>query len=223
MATNQTPHYALSQWLGTDAVVRADFNADNQKVDSALHSIQTSKADAADLTAALTSLTARIEALETGNRLVLLATRSIKVATTLANISLLRVSLYRELLVSYTLPVNGSRGQMLMLQLNGDESAVYTYGGLADTYTSPNTYRTAFTLSDDLLTSVSGRCTLFPFSTTGTCIQNISYTAVSHFQHTSHFNGACPNAHPFAELTSIRFTSESPMLPGGSISVYGLK
>ena len=39
MATNQTQHYGLNQWELSDSVVMADFNADNQKVDEALHSI----------------------------------------------------------------------------------------------------------------------------------------------------------------------------------------
>ena len=36
MATNQTEHYSLNQWELSDSVVMADFNADNQKLDSAL-------------------------------------------------------------------------------------------------------------------------------------------------------------------------------------------
>ena len=42
MATNQTQHYGLNQWELSDSVVMADFNADNQKVDEALHSIRSS-------------------------------------------------------------------------------------------------------------------------------------------------------------------------------------
>ena len=36
MSTNQTPNYQLSQWEATDQVLRADFNADNAKIDGAL-------------------------------------------------------------------------------------------------------------------------------------------------------------------------------------------
>ena len=39
MASNKTYNLGLSQWLATDAILRADFNADNQKIDSALGSI----------------------------------------------------------------------------------------------------------------------------------------------------------------------------------------
>ena len=36
MASNQTENYGLNQWEATDQVLRADFNADNQKIDAAL-------------------------------------------------------------------------------------------------------------------------------------------------------------------------------------------
>lgn len=36
MASNKTANLKLNQWLATDAVLRSDFNADNQKIDTAL-------------------------------------------------------------------------------------------------------------------------------------------------------------------------------------------
>ena len=39
MATNHTTNYQLNQWLSTDQVLRADFNADNAKIDAALHAV----------------------------------------------------------------------------------------------------------------------------------------------------------------------------------------
>ena len=36
MASKQTINYGLSQWEATDQVLRADFNADNAKIDAAL-------------------------------------------------------------------------------------------------------------------------------------------------------------------------------------------
>ena len=36
MASNQTPNYALNQWAPSDQVIRLDFNADNEKIDTAL-------------------------------------------------------------------------------------------------------------------------------------------------------------------------------------------
>ena len=35
-STNKTAHYQLNQWIGTDPVLMADFNADNAKIDAAL-------------------------------------------------------------------------------------------------------------------------------------------------------------------------------------------
>ena len=39
MASNQTANLKLNQWLATDAVLRSDFNADNQKIDTALSNV----------------------------------------------------------------------------------------------------------------------------------------------------------------------------------------
>lgn len=39
MASNQTVHYGLNQWQPEDKVLREEFNGDNQKVDTALHSL----------------------------------------------------------------------------------------------------------------------------------------------------------------------------------------
>ena len=36
MASNYTEKYGLCQWEATDAVLRTDFNEDNQKIDAAL-------------------------------------------------------------------------------------------------------------------------------------------------------------------------------------------
>ena len=36
MSTNYTTNYDLNQWEGTDKVLRAEFNADNAKIDAAL-------------------------------------------------------------------------------------------------------------------------------------------------------------------------------------------
>ena len=48
MASNYTQHYGLCQWEATDAVLRTDFNEDNQKIDTAL---KTQAGSISDLTA----------------------------------------------------------------------------------------------------------------------------------------------------------------------------
>ena len=61
MATNQTTNYQLNQWEPTDAVQRAEFNADNAKLDAALNALSdqvAKKADEEDLTALSESVAA---------------------------------------------------------------------------------------------------------------------------------------------------------------------
>ena len=80
-ASNQTSNYGLCQWEQTDLVVHSDFNEDNQKIDSALHSLQTevdSKADQSALdslsttvsgkasSSTVSSLSSRVSSLESG-------------------------------------------------------------------------------------------------------------------------------------------------------------
>lgn len=48
MASNYTENYGLCQWEATDAVLRTDFNEDNQKIDTAL---KTQAGNISDLTA----------------------------------------------------------------------------------------------------------------------------------------------------------------------------
>ena len=48
MASNYTENYGLCQWEATDAVLRTDFNEDNQKIDTAL---KTQAGSISDLTA----------------------------------------------------------------------------------------------------------------------------------------------------------------------------
>lgn len=48
MASNHTSNYGLCQWAATDAVLRTDFNEDNQKIDTAL---KTQAGSISDLTA----------------------------------------------------------------------------------------------------------------------------------------------------------------------------
>lgn len=41
-STNHTPHYGLSQWVGSDTFEHLDFNTDNMAIDTALHNIAVS-------------------------------------------------------------------------------------------------------------------------------------------------------------------------------------
>ncbi|NCB63639.1 MAG: hypothetical protein EOM52_08500 [Clostridia bacterium] len=57
MASNQTEHYGLNQWEGSDSFLRAEFNEDNRKIDAAMKQLSAAaanKADRAETAAALT-------------------------------------------------------------------------------------------------------------------------------------------------------------------------
>lgn len=45
-STNHTKNYSLSQWAAGDPVLRADFNADNLAIDTALTALNSSKGNA---------------------------------------------------------------------------------------------------------------------------------------------------------------------------------
>lgn len=51
MASNYTSNYGLCQWDPEDKVVRTDFNADNARIDAAIHNVETLKADRSALAA----------------------------------------------------------------------------------------------------------------------------------------------------------------------------
>ena len=61
MASNQTQHYQLSQWEASDKVERLDFNADNAKIDGALHTMAEQVANKAE-NSAVSALTSRVNA-----------------------------------------------------------------------------------------------------------------------------------------------------------------
>ena len=59
MASNKTQHYQLSQWEASDKVERLDFNADNEKIDAALHDLAQEVANKADRTT-VSGLTSKV-------------------------------------------------------------------------------------------------------------------------------------------------------------------
>ena len=65
MPSNFTENYELSQWEPTDPVLRRDFNADNLKLDGALHTLDTSLSA---LTTSLSGKLGRSEIIETKTR-----------------------------------------------------------------------------------------------------------------------------------------------------------
>lgn len=48
-SSSKTSNYQLNQWAAIDQVLRADFNADNQKIDAAIHAVATALSSAVKL------------------------------------------------------------------------------------------------------------------------------------------------------------------------------
>ena len=55
-STNKTTHLNLNQWIGTDPVLRSDFNVDNVKLDAAINDRALLRLDGKTLTTAAASL-----------------------------------------------------------------------------------------------------------------------------------------------------------------------
>lgn len=56
-STNKTTHLRLNQWIGTDPVLRTDFNFDNSKIDAAVNARALVRLTGTTLTAAAGSMT----------------------------------------------------------------------------------------------------------------------------------------------------------------------
>ena len=56
-STNKTTHLRLNQWIGTDPVLRTDFNFDNSKIDAAVNARALVRLTGTTLNAAAGSLT----------------------------------------------------------------------------------------------------------------------------------------------------------------------
>ena len=131
-----TQNYQLSRWAKDDRIMMEDFNADNEKIDAALKAnadavgaLQTGKADAAALseetgarTAADSTLTARVTALEQGVKLVRLGAVTTQAANQTVTIDLqdTNMSEYAALLVFVSAPKLNSTTGKLYLTVNGE-------------------------------------------------------------------------------------------------------
>ena len=61
MASNYTEQYGLCQWAPEDSFVRAEFNEDRQKIDTALGGLEKSKAKQSDLATLSQAVTKKAE------------------------------------------------------------------------------------------------------------------------------------------------------------------
>ena len=131
-----TQNYQLSRWEKDDRIMMEDFNADNAKLDAALKAnadavsaLQTGKADAAALseetsarTAADSTLTARVTALEQGVKLVRLGTYTTAAFNQNVTFDLQSTDMseYAALLLFISAPKLNSTTGKLYLTVNGE-------------------------------------------------------------------------------------------------------
>ena len=131
-----TQNYQLSRWEKDDRIMMEDFNADNEKIDAALKAnadavsaLEVGKADTAALsketsarTAADSTLTARVTALEQGVKLVRLGAVTTQAANQTVTIDLqdTDMSEYAALLVFVSAPLANSTTGKLYLTVNGE-------------------------------------------------------------------------------------------------------
>ena len=130
-----TQNYQLSRWAKDDRIMMEDFNADNEKIDAALKAnadavsaLEVGKADAAALsketsarTAADSTLTARVTALEQGVKFIKLgaATTTAAGQSMTVDLSGVDMSQYEAMLLLTQAYISASGTRSLVLSLNG--------------------------------------------------------------------------------------------------------
>ena len=114
MASGKTENYGLNQWEATDQVERLDFNADNAKLDAALHGLAESKAEQTAL-----------EALRNENLWVKVTEAKLTSPAAQIVLNLGDTTQYQALVVYYTIP--------------GPTSARIAFGGASYTVFNCNT------------------------------------------------------------------------------------
>ena len=130
-----TQNYQLSRWEKDDRIMMEDFNADNEKIDAALKAnadavgaLEVGKADAAALsketsarTAADSTLTARVTALEQGVKFIKLGATTTTAAgqSMTVDLSGVDMSQYDAMLLLTQAYLSASGVRELVLSLNG--------------------------------------------------------------------------------------------------------
>ena len=106
MASKQTEHYKLSQWEGSDAVLRADFNADNGKIDGALHTLAAGKAEKGEVTALGDQLSQKMDKSE--NLWVKVGELTSDAPASEVTVTVPNTEQYHQLMLHYTLSGPGT-------------------------------------------------------------------------------------------------------------------
>jgi len=135
MPSNYTVNYHLNQWNADDRVLRADFNADNAKIDAAIKAAadQTAAGDAANRSA-LTALQGTVSQLDARTGVKLLKSGTLPAITDACQISTSGINWasWRAVYLSVYCPVNldfgfGRTRSTAAARLNGGNSLLIFY------------------------------------------------------------------------------------------------
>ena len=139
MASNYTENYGLCQWEATDAVLRTDFNEDNQKIDTAL---KTQAGNISDLTAQMANKantgtvnkhSSDVAALRSENCWVKLSDETLSGSVASYSYSIQNAGQYAELRCIYSMATSNGR---VDLSVNDGALIYTTSGGSGSEYTN---------------------------------------------------------------------------------------
>ena len=125
MSTNKTQHYQLNQWEAEDAVLRTEFNEDNQKIDGALSALSAGLEGAATVEQ-LTALSGALQSVQAANRLELLLDRTLTQNTekVALDVSQLDMGSYLKLFLVVRAAVAATNGYSIWMRFNGISDTV---------------------------------------------------------------------------------------------------
>lgn len=240
MASNHTQHYGLCQWEATDAVLRTDFNEDNQKIDTAL---KTQAGNISDLTAqmankantgAVNSLAEEVA--QKANQSDLEAEKAAREAADTENMEALRNENCWVKLGAYTLDRPAaelvisipqiSQMRKLVLEHNSGGCGAYSVMFLSGDDLTAGTSEAAADLSFRSDTMAGGNLEIFPCGGEGHLGYFSHYVSLDgDLQFDDTYAGCSPNWLRFSELAAIRvYTGQGQFMAAGSqFILYGLK
>ena len=127
MSTNKTQHYQLNQWEAEDAVLRTEFNEDNQKIDGALSALSAGLEGAATVEQ-LTALSGALQSVQAANRLELLLDRTLTQNTekVALDVSQLDMGSYLKLFLVVRAAVAATSAYSIWMRFNGISDSVYS-------------------------------------------------------------------------------------------------
>lgn len=275
MSSKKTPHYALNQWLNEDAVLRADFNDDNSKLDLALRALATGKADAAALAGLQASVSQKAEAStlsalqaqvsqkaeasalsalqanvnqkanagavsDVSNRVTSLENQRVSDLSILRrencwqalcqigvtqNTQTVTVPIgqygpaqYQELHVIYSMQCLYDSCNVNMCVNDITSNHYFTVINPSSKGSASTYYQLFFRAGGQ----ISGKLILRPHGLSATAIEHSAICSNNGEPNMVH-GGCCLDVLPFVNLSTVKFTTQYPILANSQFTVYGLK